>query len=259
MSSQPVVFVSDADSDSGKAVFLRFAREGARLVLNSRSSGAAIGAELEAAREQGADVCVVDGDLSDGAEVERVLRLAERESGPIGVFVHNPDLLIPAAVETCAEEIFLDVMNANAKSAFLCVQAVGKRMAAREAGAIVLVTSVHAEKPTGSSFAYSASKGAVKMLAKEAAVFLGRFGITVNTVEPGAMEGDGSRFRSSVSALYEDYEYKVPNAVPGAWEELAHVVSFLASDRARFVNGTDIRLDGGFLLHYMDHKMKRPK
>jgi len=57
----------------------------------------------------------------------------------------------------------------------------------------------------------------------------------------------------------QNYEYKVPSAVTGRYEDLALLISFLASGEARHLNGADIRLDGGFLLHYMDHKMKRPK
>lgn len=96
------------------------------------------------------------------------------------------------------------------------------------------------------------------MLAKEAALVLGRSGVSVNTIELGPIAGDNEQFESSLSTLYNDYEYKVPNAVLGNYDDLAELILFLSSDESRYMNGSDIRLDGGFLLHYMNFKMKRP-
>jgi glucose 1-dehydrogenase len=96
------------------------------------------------------------------------------------------------------------------------------------------------------------------MLAKEAAIALGRSGVRVNTIELGPVAGDDERFASAFSTLYRDYQYKIPAAELVTHEDLAELVLFLASDEARLINGEDIRLDGGFLLHYMDVKMKQP-
>ncbi|MNE75690.1 putative 2,4-dienoyl-CoA reductase [compost metagenome] len=96
------------------------------------------------------------------------------------------------------------------------------------------------------------------MLSKEAALVLGRHGVRVNTIELGPLEGDNDIFESDISTLYHDYEYKVPNAVLGSHDDLAELIHFLSSDSSRYINGSDIRLDGGFLLHYMNFKMKRP-
>jgi glucose 1-dehydrogenase len=80
----------------------------------------------------------------------------------------------------------------------------------------------------------------------------------VNVIEMGPVEGDDYTFRSQISSLYEDYEYKVPNAVLGTVEDTAHLLLYLCSEEARYINGADIRMDGGFLMHYIDFKMKRP-
>jgi len=253
-----VVFITDADHKSGKALLLRLAAEGASFLLNSASGGERIESELERARRSGARTFVVDVDLSSTPDVEAALASAAASLGAVDVLIHNHDLVLPIRVETGEEERFLEIMNANAKSAFVCTKAVGKQMQAKQRGSMIYVSSIHAEKPTGSSFAYSASKGAVKMLAREAAVVLGRHGVNVNTIELGPVEGDDERFASDVSLLYDSYRYKVPNAVLGTYEDVAELALFLASDEARFVNGADIRLDGGFLMHYMDFKMKKP-
>lgn len=254
-----VVFVTDADGLSGRAIMLRMAGEGASLLLNSASGGADVAAELEKVRELGADALVVSADLRRSSEAARILDMAGERLGAVDVLVHNHDRVVPIGVETGEEAVFADVMDWNAKTAFVCAKAVGKRMEAGRKGSIVFVSSIHAEKPTGMSFAYSASKGAVKMLAREAAIVLGRQGVRVNSIEFGPVEGADSVFRSDISLLYDSYRYKVPDGVLGTYEDLAELVLYLATDEARYLNGADIRMDGGFLMHYMDFKMKKPR
>ncbi|MBD2869913.1 SDR family NAD(P)-dependent oxidoreductase [Paenibacillus arenilitoris] len=255
-----VVFVTDADNEVGKSVVKRLSEEGASLILNSGSGGGALAGELADIREAGRQALVVNVDLSSGEEVADMLAAAEEALGSVDVLVHNQALVRKASVETCEEALFLESLKINAKTAFFCTRAVGRQMQRKQAGSIIYVSSIHAEKPTGSSFAFSVSKGAVKMLAKEAALVLGRSGVRVNTIELGPLDGreDGELFGSDFSTLYRDYEYKVPNASLGTSDDLAELVLFLSTDGSRYVNGSDIRLDGGFLLHYMNHKMKRP-
>jgi glucose 1-dehydrogenase len=255
---QKVVFITDADSPSGKALIKRFADEGADFILNSRSGGAAIEAELGYARSVRSTAMIVNTDLWKGPAVADMLEKAEQQLGAVDVLVHNNNLVEPASVEACSEDTFRRVMNYNAKSAFICTQAVGRQMAARQSGKIVYISSIHAEKPTGASFVYSISRSSLKMLAREAALELGRYNVTVNTIEAGAVAGDDLTFKSDFSTLYEDYVYKIPNAVAGTYDDIADGAVFLATDASRFVNGADLRIDGGFVLHYMDHKMKKP-
>ncbi|MCI3918682.1 SDR family oxidoreductase [Paenibacillus sp. TRM 82003] len=254
-----VAWVTEADSPSGQALLRRFAREGASLLLHSASGGDSIAAELAALRASGVAFRVVTAELTKSSDVERMLATVATDLGEVDVLLHNQNRVFPIDVETGDEARFLDIMNANAKTAFVCAKTVGKRMSARQRGRIVFVGSIHAEKPTGASFAYSASKSAVKMLAREAAVVLGRSGITVNTIEFGPVEGDDETFRSDVSRLYDGYRCKVPNAELGTHDDLAELAAFLALDEAWYLNGADIRMDGGFLLHYMDVKSKKPE
>ncbi|TFE23465.1 SDR family NAD(P)-dependent oxidoreductase [Cohnella luojiensis] len=254
---EKVVFITEADTGSGTAFLHRLALEGAHFILNSASGGSEIAENLDRVRRGGSNVFVANADLSRSIEVNDLFREAEQAVGTVDVLIHNADLVKPALVETCDEETFLAVMNANAKSAFICTQAAGRQMRAKQSGKIIYVTSIHAEKPTGSSFAYSASKGAVKMLAREAALILGRSGVNVNTIELGPLEEDAPPFPSRLTTIYDDYRYKVPDAVLGTYGDLAELALYLASDGARYVNGADIRLDGGFLMHYSDRKMKK--
>lgn len=252
------VFLTDADSPSGKALIPRLYEEDARLLLSSDSGGEAIAAELEGCRSVGKSVIVGRIDPCDGGQVGDLLDRAQRQWGAVDVLVHNRSPVKPASVETCEESLFRELIDAGAKSAFIAAQAAGARMAAKGAGTILFIGSIHAEKPTGSSFAFSAAMGAVQMLSREASLALGRHGITVNHIQMGPVLGDDERFGSGISALYEDYRFKVPGTELVTYRDLANLVIFLASQEARHLNGADIRLDGGFLNHYLDVKMNKP-
>ncbi|WP_276353818.1 SDR family NAD(P)-dependent oxidoreductase [Cohnella caldifontis] len=252
------VMITDADSDSGIALVRRFASDtGANFILCGNPGGERMQAALSACRSAGVRTMATDASLCSPAAVDAVLQEALERLGPVTVLIHNRRCAAPIRVEDGEEAAFLRMLDAHAKSAFVCTQAVGRQMAEAGTGSIVFASSIHAEKPTGSSFAYSVSQGAIKMLAKEAALTLGRSGVRVNTIEMGPVEGDDERFRSDVATQYRDYRFKVPNAELGSWEDLAACALFLASSEARYVNGADLRLDGGFVLHYLDHKMKR--
>jgi len=250
--------ITDADSDSGEALVRAFAQEtGANFILCGNPDGERMQASLACCRSAGVRAMAADPDLCSVQAVDALLREARDTLGPVTVLIHNRRRIEPIRVEDGDEALFLHLLDTHAKSAFVCTQAVGRQMAEAGAGSILFVGSIHAEKPTGSSFAFSVSQGALKMLAKEAALTLGRSGVRVNTIEMGPVEGDDERFRSDVSALYQHYRFKVPGAQLGSCEDLAACALFLASNKARYINGADIRLDGGFVLHYLDHKMKR--
>ncbi|MFH5182586.1 SDR family NAD(P)-dependent oxidoreductase [Paenibacillus sp. TAB 01] len=256
---QQTVFITEADSASGAALLRRLADEGASFIVNSPSGGGAIEAEIEHCRKTGSGILVVNLDLCASAEVSGMLEEAERQIGPVDVLIHNANRIEPASVEASGEDAFFRMMNYHAKSALICTQAVGRQMAARRSGKIIYIGSIHAEKPTGVSFLYSISRSSIKMLSKEAALELGRYGINVNTIEAGSLEGAVEPFRSTRSSLYDDAKYKIPSTEMGTYDDLAETVLYLAAGASRYVNGADLRLDGGFLLHYMDHKMNKPR
>ncbi|WP_020617740.1 SDR family NAD(P)-dependent oxidoreductase [Paenibacillus daejeonensis] len=248
------VFITDADHPSGRALIARFAREGVPLALNSPSGGNAIREELAALTE--AKVKLLQLDLRSRAAIVDALEAVEEELGPVGLLIHNQHRYEVTNLEHCSESLFVDVMDTNAKSAFLCTQIIGGRMAERGFGSILYVTSIHAEKPAAASFIYSASQGAIQMLAAEAALELGRRGVRVNTVEIAPVSGEEDHLTSPLSTLYDNYARKAPLQTVKA-RDLAELALFLSGDEAGALHGATIRLDGGFLLHYMDHKMKK--
>lgn len=240
--------ITDAATAFGRAIAEKLANDGFALVLN-RPDGIHEPFHLDAK--------VTNNALTTPTLVEQLRDEIDGEFGRLDVVVHNQNRIEPVTIESCDDETFSRVLDENVRTAFWCTQVLGGYMGQAGAGQIVYISSIHDEKPTASSFLYSASKGAIKMLCREAALDLGRRGLCVNVIEMGPIAGDDERFASDLSDVYRDYQHKVPSTILGTPEDLANMVSFLASDASRFMNGAEIRMDGGFMLHYMDHKMKR--
>ena len=185
------------------------------------------------------------------ADIDGIVSGTLDKYGRIDVLVNNHDELIKASIEECTEEQFERMILANAKAAFLYTQAVGRVMKNARGGNIIFLNSIHAEKPTGSSFAYSAAKAAVKMLCKETALELGLYNVRANSIEAGGLEGDDGRFMVAESPFYVDMAGKIPGGKTGRAESVAKAAAFLASDDSVFLNGADIRADGALTLKYL--------
>ncbi|GMA56917.1 3-oxoacyl-[acyl-carrier protein] reductase [Alicyclobacillus sacchari] len=259
MPNRRVALVSDASHPFGVATAKRLAHDGMTVVLNGppgprEQAVAALALVLQA---EGHDALVTVNDMKDTAAVTSLCDDIVTKYGRIDLHVHTHNRIDRGAVASMPHGLVRDSLHFHAKTAFLCTQVIGQRMAAQGEGCIVYVGSIHGDKPTGSAFSYALAQGALQMLCKEAALELGRSGVRVNLIAMGPVEGDDMRFQSDISDIYLDYQYKVPSATLGTAEDVAEAVAWATSDGARYLNGAIIRLDGGFALHYMDHKMKR--
>ena len=241
------VYVTEACTAQGEALSVRFAKEGANLVLGKGTEEL-----LKTIENLGVKAMIVDPDIVTPEGCEKLVEEVNGRFGRIDVLVHNNNHAVKCSVATVSHDLFIEQVNENAKSAYLLTVAVGNDMAKYGNGKIVYVSSIHCDKPTGSTPMYSVAKGCINMLCKEAALFYGRKGVQCNIVEAGAIEGDAEIFESTFSNLYvmDLMDKKVPRKKAGTQEEIAGVAAFLASDDAAFVNGANIRADGGFMLHY---------
>jgi NAD(P)-dependent dehydrogenase (short-subunit alcohol dehydrogenase family) len=120
----------------------------------------------------------------------------------------------------------------------------------------VFISSIHDEKPTGAAFTYSIAKGALKMLVKEMVLDLGPHNVRANIVNMGPMEGHDKLFYSDLSPLYEHTKERIVNARYCTFEDVANAALFFAADGCPSANGSELKLDGGFLLTY--YVKKRP-
>ncbi|MGI8420985.1 MAG: SDR family NAD(P)-dependent oxidoreductase [Gaiellaceae bacterium] len=183
----------------------------------------------------------VSGDLSDPAVPEQLVAEAERELGRIDVLVNNAGLSTAKPVLELTAEDFDLTFSVDVKAAFLLSQAVARRMRDSGGGSIVNITSVHEHIPRPSFALYASAKAALGMLTRGLALELAEFNIRVNAVAPGVIATP----RNAEDAKALDPE--VPLGRPGTPEEVAGLVSYLASADASYVTGASYVIDGGMI------------
>lgn len=166
--------------------------------------------------------------------------------------IHTDNVIFRAKVADISEDDFRTYVDRNAKSAFLTTKVLAEDIAKNGGGSVVYLSSLHDEKPTGVSVAYSAGRGAVKMLCREMALFFGRRQVRCNLVEMDATVETAEQLDSLLIPFNYDLPSKISLRRMTKPDDFAGTVSFLLSDDASQVNGAEIRVDGGHLFHYFD-------
>ena len=239
--------VTGAGKGFGRAIALRLARDGARIVAADID---AAGAEGTAAliRAEGGEATPCAVDVASAVSVEGMMRCAlVRGDGRVDVLVNNAGIWRSTPTEETTEEEWNRVLGVNLKGVFLCCRAVIPIMKAQGRGHIVNIASIAARNGgTFSGIHYVASKGGVVAITKKLAKELGSFGIVVNGVNPGHSD-TGIMAGVDLTAVRDALVKNTPLGRPAEPEDIADVVAFLASDAARFVHGEIIEVNGGLL------------
>jgi 3(or 17)beta-hydroxysteroid dehydrogenase len=239
-----VAVVTGGASGMGRSEAMIFAREGARVVVAD-----ILDAEgKDVVRSIGDAARYVKLDVTSEAEWQAAIAFAEREFGKLDVLVNNAGISGTYTADLTSTEAWDRVMDINAKGVFLGMKCAVPALKRAGGGAIVNISSISGfAGQHGVHMAYNASKGAVRIMTKTAAVQWAADNIRVNSVHPGFMPA----MRTSVGSANPEWRAKVLKAVPmkreGRVEEVAHAVLFLASDEASYINGTELVVDGGFL------------
>jgi NAD(P)-dependent dehydrogenase (short-subunit alcohol dehydrogenase family) len=239
--------VTGGGSGIGRASAIRFAREGAAVLVVGRSANT--NETVEAIRAEGG---VASGMITDASKEENVAATVERCVGELGgleVFFANigvtgtNTLLLEQTVEEWEE-----VYRINTISCFLAIKYAGRHMTAKGYGSIILTSSAAALRANAGAISYSASKAAVNSLAQTAANAFAGTGVRVNAVLPGLVETQLTR------QVFEDARARgiegklghvTPLKRPGRVEEIAAAAAFLASDDSSYVDGQLLSVDGG--------------
>ena len=242
-----VALVSGAASGMGQSEATIFAREGAKVVVAD---------VLEAEGKQVADKIAAGGgqarfvklDVTSEAEWDAAVKAAVGAFGKLDVLVNNAGISGTYDQDMLSSAAWDKVMAVNAKGVFLGMKAAIPLMKQAGGGAIVNISSISGfVGQDGVHMAYNASKGAVRIMTKTAAVQYASDKIRVNSVHPGFMPP----MRTSKTSADPTWRAKMLGAVPmkreGRVEEVAHAVLFLASDEASYITGTELVVDGGYL------------
>lgn len=233
-----VALVTGGSRGIGRAIVRRLARDGARVVFSYRSGQAA--AE-ELARSVGSGAVAVQADQEDLASLDALF--APVADG-LDILVNNAAITAPALIGDITPELFDQAMTVNAKFPLLAMGRAAPLL--RDGGRIVNISTLNTQLPAPGIALYCASKAALEQFTRVAAIELGRRGITVNSVSPGATDTELLRSANPAEALKQ-----VPAVTPlgrlGEPEDIADVVAFLAGPDARWITGQNIPATGGLL------------
>lgn len=186
-------------------------------------------------------------DVADFDSIQAMAQEVRRRFGRCDVLVNNAGITAtPAALEDFPIDEWDRVLRVNLRGALLCAQALVPMMFAARSGSIVNVASISARSPTRAG-AYGASKAALRALTQQMAVEWGPRGVRANSVSPGMIRTPLSEVHYEEEGMLESRTAKIPARRIGQPQDIAGIVSFLASDAARYINGEDIVVDGGFL------------
>jgi len=245
-----VALITGASVGIGQCTALLFAREGARLVINSQSArGEAVAEQITCA---GGQAIFVQGSVADVADARRMVERAVEEFGRLDILVNNAGIVIPGTVDNMAVEDWDRTMAVNVRGVFLMSKFAAEQMLRQGGGVIVHNASVAGVKGLKDRAAYSASKGAVVALTKAMAADYVDKKIRVNCVNPGTTLTPSLQDR--INAFDDPEEAKQmfiarqPMGRLGEPEEIAAGILYLASDEASFVTGAALNIDGGLTI-----------
>jgi NAD(P)-dependent dehydrogenase (short-subunit alcohol dehydrogenase family) len=239
-----VAIVTGAARGMGRAAAARLYERGARVAVNVRDAGRA----TAAAREIGDDVLPVPGDVAAAGAPEAIVRQTLERFGRIDILINNAALPLTTRFEQISAEEWRQALETNLTAPFLLMQAVVPTMKQQRYGRIINISSTAGRMVSTLGGAhYTTSKTGLLGLTRAAAKELGQYGITVNAVCPGMIDTELTRESASTEMLDRlAQSYPVPRL--GTALEVADLICFAASERAGYITGASLDINGGDLM-----------
>jgi glucose 1-dehydrogenase len=248
-----VALVTGSSQGIGQAIAVRLAQEGANIVINYRSNPEGAKETLSKIEAKGRSGSIIQADLGNVSEVRRLIASGIEDFGKLDILVNNSGIEKYASFWEVTEVDYDSVLNVNLKGAFFATQAIVDHLIkTKRPGKIINISSVHEELPFPHFTAYCVSKGGMKMMMRNLAVELGRSGITINNVAPGAIETPINKNLLNNPEKLTSLLQNIPLARLGKPEDVASLVAFLASPDADYITGTTLFVDGGLLWNYQE-------
>lgn len=197
----------------------------------------------EEMKAQGYDIFLYQADVSDYDQVGEMIQRIEKDKGTISILINNAGITRDGSFRKMTREAWDAVINSNLGSVFNCTRHVINQMIEQNYGRIINISSVNAQRGQFGQANYSAAKAGMHGFTKTVAMEVASKGITVNTISPGYIGTD------MVMAVAENVRNQIISGIPvgrlGGTEEIAHLVSFLASEQAGFITGANYAINGG--------------
>ena len=251
-----VALVAAASRGLGKATAMALSQEGAHVAIAARGEAALEATADEIRRATGGTVLAVRADVSVSADIEALVSTVEATLGHIDIMVNNASGPRPGVFTDMSDEDWLSAFNLNMMSAVRLTSLVLPGMRERRWGRIINITSVSVKQPLPTLILSNTARAGVVAMAKTLAGQVASEGITVNNVCPGYTLTDRVRNLAKTGAKVENkkaediiakWEASIPAGRLGRPEELAALITFLASEKAAYITGTTIQVDGGFV------------
>ena len=241
-----VAIVTGSSRGIGKACALRLAKDGFTVVINYSHSESEAKNVLNEIESFGGSGMIYRADVSKLDEVKAMIRDVSKTYGQIDVLVNNAGIVRDEYLLMLNPETLDKCFDLNVKGYFYCAQQAVLKMFRKKSGVVINMSSVSGILALAGQSVYSATKGAVNSLTQTMAKELAPYGIRVNAVAPGFIETE------MLNALSDEKKQEYLNAIPmhrlGTVEDVANVVSMLASDAASYITGQIITVDGGISL-----------
>ncbi|MFN4213270.1 3-oxoacyl-[acyl-carrier-protein] reductase [Exiguobacterium sp.] len=241
-----VAIVTGASRGIGAAIAKRLGEDGFRVVVNYSGSVEKANAVVTAIEEAGGEAIAVQADVSNGEDVKTLVKAALDAFGRVDCLVNNAGITRDGLLMRMKENDFDAVLSTNLKGAFLTSQAVTRPLLKSTSGRIINIASVVGITGNAGQANYAAAKAGLIGLTKSVARELAGRHVTVNAVCPGFIQTD------MTDALTEAQREATLGQIPfnrfGQVEDVANLVSFLASDQAAYVTGQTIAVDGGMTM-----------
>lgn len=238
--------VTGASRGIGRSIALQLAEEGYNVAVNYAGSKEKAEAVVEEIKAKGVDSFAIQSNVADADEVKAMIKEVVSQFGSLDVLVNNAGITRDNLLMRMKEQEWDDVIDTNLKGVFNCIQKATPQMLRQRSGAIINLSSVVGAVGNPGQANYVATKAGVIGLTKSAARELASRGITVNAVAPGFIVSDMTDALSD--ELKEQMLTQIPLARFGQDTDIANTVAFLASDKAKYITGQTIHVNGGMYM-----------
>lgn len=246
MENMKTALVTGASRGIGKAIAVALAKEGYNVILNYRGSEASANEVLQTIEASGGQGQLYKANVADLADVQKMMDDVIKTYGGIDVLVNNAGITKDQLMLRMTEDDFDQVIDINLKGTFNCIKAVSKSMLKRRTGCIINISSVIGLIGNAGQANYAASKAGIIGLTKSIAKEFAPRNILVNAIAPGFIKSDMTEELSD--QVKEEIMKHIPLNALGDPEDVANMVLFLASDKARYITGQVFAVDGGMTM-----------